>query len=327
MPQSPSLLLDRPNRKDERTDVLSDILRSMGLSSVLFGRVELGAPWLLRLPERPLFSFYVVARGGAWLTLEGEREPLTLTAGDVALLPGRRAHQLRDPSGRRVAAQHTAFHDCTTAAAPRVTRLGGDGPKTELVGGAFRFAEPAPHPLLASLPPQLHLRADDPAASPWLAATVHLLVAESGSPGPGSALLLERLMEVLLVQALRRHAVTIGGCSKGGLRALVDPPIAAALERIHGVPSAAWTVESLATAVGLSRSGFAARFSAQVGEPPLTYLARWRMTKAAEQLRDGRDSIAAVAARFGYESEAAFHRAFKRWEGLAPGAYRRARRR
>jgi AraC-like DNA-binding protein len=326
MPPRPSLLLDRPNPTDERTDVLSDVLRSMGLSSMLFGRLELGAPWAFRMAERPLFSCYIVARGSAWLTVEGDRQPLTLSAGDVALLPSGCAHQLRDPSGRRVAAREPALHECSATSTLRDVRLGGDGPQTELVGGAFRFAEPTTHPLLASLPPRLHLRADDPAASPWLAGTVQLLVAESGSPRPGGALVLERLMEVLLVQALRLHAAE-GNCREGGLRALVDPAIGAALAHMHASPADDWTVESLAAAVGMSRSGFAARFRSQVGEPPLQYLARWRMTKAAERLRDAHDSIAAVAARFGYDSEAAFHRAFKRWEGLTPGAYRRSRRR
>lgn len=318
-------MLDRPKNRDERTDVLSDVLRSMRLSSTLFGRMELGAPWALRVKEEPLFRFYVIARGDATLTVEGERSPSTLSAGDVALLPNGRAHQLRDLSGRRVAAHDVSLHDCASARTSARVRLGGDGPRTELVSGAFRFAEPGNNPLVSSLPPRLHLRAGDPAASPWLAGTVQLLIAESGAAQAGGALVLERLTEVLLVQALRLQT-SEGTCGARGLCALADPAVGVALERMHARPAADWTVESLATVAGLSRSGFAVRFHALVGEPPLQYLARWRMTKAAELLRDGRQSIAAVAEHMGYESEAAFHRAFKRWRGTAPGAYRRARR-
>ncbi|HZI07205.1 MAG TPA: AraC family transcriptional regulator, partial [Archangium sp.] len=153
---------------------------------------------------------------------------------------------------------------------------------------------------------------------------VQLMTAESASPGPGSAIVLGRLADVLLVHALRTR-VTTTGPEGAGLRALADPQIGAALGLMHGRLAEPWTVESLAAAVGQSRSGFAARFHALVGEPPLQYLAGWRMTKAAQWLRETDDSLPEIAERVGYVSAVAFSKAFKRWHGLGPGAYRRAR--
>jgi AraC-like DNA-binding protein len=327
MPKRPSVLLERPTFEDGRSvDVLSDVLRMTRLSTLISGRVELGTPWALRMAALPLFSFYVVARGGAMLTVEGDgsRHVATMSAGDVALLPRGGEHLLRDVSGRRLTAKDMGYRACTAghSGSEPTTRFGGDGPVTELIAGGFRFDEPLGHPLLAALPRLLHMRADDPSATPWLSATVQLLVAESHAGRDGRSIVLERLAEVLLVQALRLRAGA-RPCDEAGLRALVDPAIGAALQRIHAAPGEPWTVERLASAVGLSRSGFAARFHELVGEPPLKYLTRWRVARAAELLRDGRETVAAVAGRMGYDSEAAFNRAFKRVHGLGPGKYRR----
>jgi AraC-like DNA-binding protein len=131
-----------------------------------------------------------------------------------------------------------------------------------------------------------------------------------------------RLADVLLVQALR-SLVNRGDCRTRGVRAFADPAIGKALGLMHARLAEAWTVETLAAAVGQSRSAFAARFTELVGEPPLQYLARWRMTKAGQLLRESAESLAQIAARVGYQSGPAFHRAFKRWQGVGPGAYRR----
>ncbi len=136
---------------------------------------------------------------------------------------------------------------------------------------------------------------------------------------------MSRLADILLVQAIRAY-IARTDCKEHGLRALADPYIGKALGLIHEQPAEPWTVEGLAAAVAMSRSGFAARFTALVGEPPLEYLARWRMTKAAQFLRESNLSMIEVAGHVGYQSEASFNRAFKRWEGVAPGAYRRHRR-
>ncbi|HKH90179.1 MAG TPA: AraC family transcriptional regulator, partial [Gemmatimonadaceae bacterium] len=158
--------------------------------------------------------------------------------------------------------------------------------------------------------------------SPQLAAAVQLILAESVAPGPGSSLVSARLAEILLVHALRAQAATKEEHASG-LCALADPMIGASLRLMHAQPAEQWTVERLAREVGMSRSAFAARFTQLVGEAPLQYLTRWRMTQAAEMLREREDSVPAIAERVGYGNATAFTKAFSRIEGVGPGAYRR----
>jgi AraC-like DNA-binding protein len=325
MTSSPNKLTDRPNPPDGLTsDVLADVLDTMRLATLMYGRFELHAPWGVRFPESPGAHIVVVARGGARLEVEGVEGAIALSAGDLALLPHGGGHTLRDAEG-------SPFHilgqgECKRARGVGPIRLGGDGARTTLVAGSFRFGAAPPTLLFEGLPRIIHVPADGPVTSPSLASTVQLLIAESASASPGATVVMSRLADILLVQALRTH-IAASQCREHGLCALADPQIGKALSLIHERPAEPWTVESLATAVALSRSGFAARFSELVGEPPLEYLARWRMTKAAQLLRESELPMGEVAAASGYQSEASFNRAFKRWGGSAPGAYRREQRR
>jgi transcriptional regulator GlxA family with amidase domain len=176
--------------------------------------------------------------------------------------------------------------------------------------------------LLESLPSVIHIAAGEADTSVQLAAAVQLILAESAAPGPGSALVSARLAEILLVHALRTQ-VAAHEKDRHGLCALADPQIGASLRLMHASPAEPWTVERLAREVGMSRSAFAARFTQLVGEAPLQYLTRWRMTQAAELLREGDDSVPAIAERVGYGNATAFTKAFARVEGIGPGAYRR----
>ena len=320
MPGSAEELSDRPEHLDAERDVIADVLETMRFSALFFGRFELGAPWVVRVPAKPTSSFYVVARGSLRLAAAGLEGPLVLGTGDVVLLPGGASHALDDGLRRAVSARDVISPE-SLRGAPR--KLGGEGPTTVLIVGCFSFSAGATHPLLSALPPVIHLPAGEPRLPPSFAATVQLIAAESAAPGPGSAIVLGRLADVLLVHALRLRA-TLAEPDEVGLRALSDPAIGATLKLIHARPSDPWTVERLASQVGLSRSGFAARFHALVGETPLRYLARWRMLKAAAWLRETSDSVPQIAERAGYESAPAFHKAFKQWQGVGPGAYRRA---
>ena len=322
MPESPNLLPERPVLLDGQTDVVSDMLETMRFTTLLFGRFELGAPWAIRLPKKANASFYVLARGSMRLQVDGLEQPLRVSAGDVVLVPQGSAHVLDDGSRRA-----PALRDFLPAEQLRGSllplRLGGEGPLSTLITGCFRFSAGVHSPLLSTFPPVIHLSAHDVRVAPWLASTVQLITSESGDPGPGSAIVLGRLADVLLVRALRAQAST-ASAGAAGLRALADPSIGAALGLMHGRLVEPWTVERLAAAVGQSRSGFAARFHALVGEPPLQYLTRWRMTKAAQWLRETNDTLPQIAERVGYVSAVAFNKAFKRYHGLGPGAYRRA---
>ena len=328
MVRSPDIMSVRPADREDEADVIADILRAVRLETHVFGRFELGAPWAMRVPANEALSFYVMARGGAWLepeASEGAPAPaaIALSAGDVALLPFGRAHTLRDPA-RRARQAVTVFEGmCPGPGSTQPARFGGDGPATAFVAGAYSFGSGARSVLLESLPPVLHLAAGDARTSAQLAATVQLILAESAAPGLGSTILSARLAEILLVHALRAHAATRDRDAHG-LCALADPMIGAALRMIHARPAEAWTVERLARAVSMSRSGFAARFAELVGEPPLQYLTRWRMTEAAQLLRERDDSVPAIAERVGYGNPAAFMKAFARVQGVGPGAYRKA---
>jgi AraC-like DNA-binding protein len=308
------------NEPGGATDVLADVLDAARFSSVLYRRLELGAPWGLRVPRLDHVNFYVVARGGGWLEAEGAA-PVALSAGDAALLPHGGAHVLRDAPGTRP----RDLFDEANQRAPSDTgpwRLGGAGPTSSIVAGCFELASGSGNIFFESLPPILHLQAGDAHGAPTLAATVQLILAESQAPGPASAVVLRRLADVLLVQALRSQAQR-GDCGQRGVRGLADPTIGRSLGLMHGRLSEPWTVESLASAVGMSRSAYAARFSDLVGEPPLQYLARWRMTRAAALLRDREQTPTTVASLVGYQSAPAFNKAFKRWQGVGPGAFRR----
>jgi AraC-like DNA-binding protein len=312
-------LPDRPAVQDAQPDVLAQVLESARLTTLVYGRFELGAPWGIRLPDTDAAHIYVVARGGAVLEPKGA-PAVVLAAGDVALLPHGGAHTLRDRANSPV--RILGASDCAGHGDAPV-RLGGTGAPTTLVAGAFRFGAFRRTLLLERLPAVIHIAGGDPSSTPWLPAAVQLLVAESAPGRPGGTVVVSRLVDVLLVQALR-SAISGPQCAKHGLRALSDPPIARALALMHDRPGEPWTVESLGAAVGLSRSGFAARFLAGVGEPPLEYLAGWRMATAARLLRESELSTSEVAARVGYRSDAAFNRAFTRAEGTGPGAFRRA---
>ncbi|SEU39023.1 AraC family transcriptional regulator [Stigmatella erecta] len=325
MSMGPKELTGRPETADgHATDVLADVLDAMRLSTLIYGRLELYAPWGLQFPDTEAAQIVVAVRGSALLSVEGASTLLTLSAGDLALLPHGGGYSVRDAEGSPVRSLEAgSCHRARALGTP--IRMGGDGPQTTLVTGAFQFGVPPRSLLFEKLPRVIHVAAGSPQASPSLASALQLLIAESTSTRPGATVVMSRLADILLVQAIRTY-IEEGGCQKHGLCALADPPIAKALALIHERPAEPWTVESLAAAVALSRSGFAARFSAQVGDPPLEYLARWRMTKAAQLLRESTLSLSEVAGHTGYQSEASFNRAFKRWEGIAPGAYRRERR-
>ncbi|MDY7225350.1 AraC family transcriptional regulator [Hyalangium rubrum] len=317
-------MTERPSPEDEQaTDVLADVLNTLHLSTLVYGRFELSAPWGIQASDREAAHIFVVARGGALLEVEGAPAPVSLSAGDLALLPHGGIKALRDAPGSPL--HRLDDGQCPLARLAEPIRLGGGGARTTLVSGAFQFGAASRTLLFERLPRVIHITAEQVAASPSLAATVQLFIAESASRSPGVTVVVSRLADILLVQALRTYIASTD-CRENGLRALADPHIGKALSLIHDRPTESWTVEGLAATVGLSRSGFAARFSALVGEPPLEYLARWRMTKAAEFLRDSDLSLSQVAGHVGYQSEASFNRAFKRWEGVAPGAYRRQRR-
>lgn len=303
-------------------DVLTDALEAIHVKSMLTGRLELTAPWGLG-PALLKPSFLVVTRGACWMQVE-DAAPVQLSGGDFVMLPHGVDHSVRDQLTSTVIPVNEALssgpqrRECQPGG---VFRFGGGGAETTLIAGTFQFDHGDSNPLLRALPKMIHIRGDKGTPMPWLDASLQFISMEMTSGQPGAETIVSRLADILFVQAIRAH-VANSADTRGWLRALSDPQIGQALSLIHERPHEPWTVESLAAGVAMSRSVFAARFSDLVEEPPLTYLTRWRMQRATRLLRSGAATIAEVADQVGYDAEAAFSKAFKRWVGTAPGAYR-----
>ena len=304
-------------RIDSRADALSQVLGAVHLESALSARTELCAPWGLRFgaAERRA-GFHVVVEGRCCVGLPG-REPVALETGDVLLVPHGDAHWLADdPTSAR--ADFAALAD-GLAPGERVGAPCGGGVRSVLLCGAYTFSADGHAPLLHGLPDLVRI----PAEAGPLAAVVGLLVAEAERPGAGAGLVVGRLVDLLFVYALRTWLAGQGAAGDHSwLGALHDPAVGPALRAVHAEPERRWTVGLLAERTGLSRAAFSRRFGEAIGEPPLTYVTRWRMAVAADLLAEG-ERVAAVAARVGYQNEFAFAKAFKRVRGVPPGAHRR----
>jgi AraC-like DNA-binding protein len=253
------------------------------------------------------------------------KEPVLLTEGDLVILPHGHDHTMTDDPKSPV----TMLEDLK----PRqpVEKDGifysvGQGVATTLVCGGLELEDYVTNPLYSILPAFIHIRSRDEYSVPWLQAIVELVRVETSANRVEAETVITRLSELLFIQAVRTYIRAIGDRNVGWLGALKDPQIGQALALIQHQPGEAWTVGSLACRVSLSRSAFSAKFRQLVGEPPMSYITRVRLTKAAAALRTNSATLIEVAASIGYESEVAFSKVFKRYFGIAPGAYRQGRR-
>lgn len=313
------LALSSEEATNREADVIASVLGTVRLTGARYCASDLSAPWAITFRGRENPVFHVVDRGAAWLTLPGQ-VPIALAGGDVVLLARGTEHTLADQPKRSGKIVDFADHpQIKNGGGP--ARWPGDGPRTLLVCGEFHVEGPTVHPLLEELPPLVFLRAGE--SSEWLSLTLRLLAHEALGMEPGAAVVMSRLAEVIFVQCLRGWLRSHTGSQRGWLQALREPAIGRALALVHSRPDYEWTVEELGRHVGLSRSVFAERFSDAVGEPPLSYLTRWRMHLAATRmLHSPRSSIKAIAAGVGYQSEAAFNRAFRKLTGQPPARWR-----
>ena len=320
-----------------KADVLSDVLRAVRLTGAVYFDFELSSPWVAEAPPsreiagkvmpgaQRVIEYHVIARGACWGHAIGQ-EPIRLREGDLIVFPQGDAHVLSSAPGMRAAPDMSVFARPSTPL-PLVYELGGGGPDRARVVCGFLGCDERPYnPLLTALPAVIHLSAANPqapqATTGWLGTLLSIAVGESGSARAGSENVLARLSELMFVEAIRRYLETLPPTQTGWLAGLRDTSVGQALAALHGEPSQPWTVEGLARLVGLSRSVFAERFTEMVGQPPMQYLALWRMQLASRLLVEGAQ-VAAVASAVGYESEAAFSRAFKKLVGQAPATWRR----
>jgi len=305
-------------------DILAEVLDGVRLSSTIHCPLAFSAPWGLRVDGRPEACFLVIVDGGCLLEVDGLDGVTALRAGDFVVMPPGSGYVVRDALGSSVVPLGT-FLDRCPAGPDGVRRLGGGGAQTTAIGGKFLLDGDGLSPLLRALPPLILIRREQRAAVDWLEQTLEAIACEARSARPGAGAVITRLSDILFIQAVRACVADLPDCGPSWLRALADAQLGPALGEVHRRPEHDWTVARLAAEAAMSRSAFAARFQQVVGEPPLHYVTRWRMHKAGTLLRRTGDSLDAVAAQVGYESEAAFSKAFKRWAGLSPGAYRRAR--
>jgi len=311
-------------------DVLSDVLTTVRLHSAIHFCPELSAPWGIEVPaQRDRALFYVLSRGSCYLEVDGLESPVPLVGGDLAMLPHGAAHTLRDRLHTPAIPLEALLREGGMSGVAGAFHHGGGGGTSALVAGYFTFENRAANLFLAALPALIHIRAEDGQSVPWLEATLKFLASESTSEVPGAQIIMVRLTDVLFIQTLRAYIAQDAKdgqtCTNeaGMFRALIDPQIGKALEVIHQQPDHPWTVAELAARVSMSRTGFAVRFTTMAGIAPLDYVRKWRMQKASDLLRQGEEPLEDIAGRVGYESGAAFSKAFKREMGLPPGLYRK----
>lgn len=268
-----------------------------------------------------VLPFHLVTRGPIWFEVDGAHEPLRLDEGDVIVLPRGATHSLTDRPGSP-AIPVSSLEDHMEGSPPTLV-WGGPGPPSEALCGFFQTEGRLFNPLVDALPDVLVVHRGDPGAD-WLASTLQRTYGELAEHRPGGAALARRLTESLFVEVIQRHLSQ--HADEGWFAALHDPVAGPALARIHTDPARRWSVEELASEVGVSRTVLADRFAATVGQSPIRYLTAWRLEIAGQRLLETHDSVAEVALAVGYESEAAFNRAFKRFTGQPPAAWRRAQR-
>ncbi|HET7340466.1 MAG TPA: AraC family transcriptional regulator [Methylomirabilota bacterium] len=330
-------------------DTLSDVLRAVRLRGAVFYYVDGSSPWVAETaPARELIpaimpavehliEFHAVAEGDCWGAILGE-PAVRLQAGDVILFPQGDAHVMSSAPGMRSPETAKAFmftppppqlpsvisvrgSEVTTA------RLDGGGRDRATVVCGFLGLDARPfNPLLAALPRVLHVAGATLGPDSWVAAFLRTAVVESSQKRPGGEAVLERMSEMLFVEVLRRHIDGLPSGHGGWLGGMRDPAVGHVLGLLHERPEDPWTLERLAEDAALSRSTLHERFVQLIGQPPMQYLAQWRMQVAAQRLRDTNAKILEIALAVGYESEAAFCRAFKRTVGVTPGAWRAGRR-
>jgi AraC-like DNA-binding protein len=302
-------------------DVLTDMLGSLGVQTRLFCRATCAAPWTLAVEPSEFVHFHILEKGTAWFDSDGQKAPSAVAPGDVLVVAPRQRYRLVDLPGRKNSPT-IVFRDSDIPERPIALEHGGHGAASVLVCGSFFFEHGHGHPVLALLPKVMHLRGRGTIQEASLQATVHSLVAEAAAMRPGAETVISRLTDILFVHVLREW-LTQQHAQPRWLAAFNDPRIAPALSLIHLNLRQPWTVERLASKVGLSRSRFTVRFGRVVGESPRAYVARVRMLRAAHMLKEGSMPVAAVALAVGYESESSFNKAFKRFHRKPPGQFRR----
>jgi AraC-like DNA-binding protein len=312
-------------------DVFSDVLRVIRLSGGVFLEADFTAPWcisgkvssddckpFLQAPCHVIASHFV-AQGGMRLQPEGG-DAIDVSAGEMVLLPHNSPHTFGSELNPAPVPAGEIIQPPQGGGLARIV-YGGGGAATQLLCGYLGCDAPF-SPLLSALPTALKVNVRSTPSGAWIESSFRFAASEIAAGRLGSTTVIAKLSELLFVEAVRQFVAGLPAERRGWLAGLRDPHIGRALTILHARATETWTAESLAIEVGMSRSVFAERFSSLVGQPPMQYLAMWRMHMAAQYLREGRGSLAQIGAAIGYDSESAFSRAFKRQFGVSPSDWR-----
>ncbi|QJR11907.1 RCS-specific HTH-type transcriptional activator RclR [Usitatibacter rugosus] len=319
-------------------DALSEVLRAVRLAGAVILNADLGAPWGLTVTETtPLARgflhdadkpaiFHVMLRGECWMQVD-EDEPIRVTEGEALLFPHGHAHKLESFTDVTVSTPLATLLTPPIAGELVPAVHGGGGEHTRLATGLASFDRRLADPLLAALPNVVRVDLRGTAALEQLEGSLAFELTETEAPRPGGIASLARIAELVVIDVIRRHIEATPPGATGWLAGLDDRYVGRALALMHGRPGDEWTVEKLAKLVGLSRSALAEHFTRILGDPPITYLTRWRLSLAARDLANSSREIQGIAKDAGYESAGAFAHAFKRAFGKTPTAWRRKNRR
>ena len=314
-------------------DALSDVLRVVRLLGGVFLHAEFTEPWCILsqaapedcgplLPEVDHIILYHYVLEGRMVVEVADAPALEVVAREAVVLPHNDEHRMGSDLNLRPVSSHDIIHLGPDGSLAEI-RHGGGGARTRLVCGFLGCRNIEGNPLLAALPPVLRLDTREGTAAEWIRSSFTFAADEIAAGRAGSATVLAKLSELLFVEAVRRHVDALPAERTGWLAGLKDPFVARALALVHGRLNEPWTVDALAREVGLSRSVFADRFTRVIGESPMHYLSRWRLQVAAQRLSTSHEAMARIAFDVGYESEAAFSRAFKRLFGAPPATWRK----
>ena len=295
-------------------------------STHLYGRLEFSAPFGFKFPGDKGICI-IVARGSCFLGVD--KEPLVpLVGGDFVLLPAPKVYSLRSNPKSPLRSVEQIISPEEFHRSRLISFDGGKGPSTSVIAGCFTFDSPDSELLVKHLPSIIHLQASGKHSTPWFQSTLNFIASETSQNLPGGTAIVDRLAEVLFIQAMRtRMDSSFSSANPSWLLALTDPQMGEALRQMHAEPGRPWTVVDLARSVSMSRSAFAERFRELVGETPLDHLTQWRMVRAANMMRAQRPmKLAAIASAVGYESESSFGKVFRRVMGMSPGKYRLTKR-
>jgi AraC-like DNA-binding protein len=333
MTETPPSFAGTPDRAAPAVgpDALSEMLRAVRLTGSVFFGGRFTAPFGVISPKqwdattplahlRHVSVFHLITAGRCTIELAGGARR-DVAAGDILMLPFADDHKFWNGTPSEMAYAPDILRPGPIEGIETLN-YGGGGEETRLVCGFVESTEFLFTPVFRTLPQLLVEKAGNEKVGALMASTAREIVSLVEAAIPGTQMILGRMMELLFVEVLRRHVSRLPPDTTGWFAALKDPIVGRALALVHANPARKWTADDLAREAGSSRTVLAERFNALLGRPPIDYVTSWRIQLAADRLRNGSDNIASVAADVGYESEAAFNRAFKRVTGLTPGRWR-----